>query len=110
MEPFGFDQIPEVLRQLFEKVEKIETFLMDEKTPSGSFEKMLNVQEAANYLDTTVQALYSMVSRKEIPVNKPGKRLYFDKDELTAWIKNGRRKTISEINNESTSSRRRINW
>jgi len=29
MQPFGFDKLPEVVRQLFEKVERIEKMLED---------------------------------------------------------------------------------
>jgi hypothetical protein len=41
--------------------------------------------------------VYSKVCRKELPVNKKGKRIYFYRSELTDWIKKGRRQTIEEI-------------
>jgi excisionase family DNA binding protein len=74
---------------------------------------MLNIQEAAVFLNITVPALYSLVSRKDIPVNKPGKRLYFDQHELIEWIKSGKKKTSSEIEREAavkvSAHRRRFN-
>lgn len=64
---------------------------------------MLNIQEAAAFLNMTVAALYTLVSRKDIPVNKPGKRLYFDQNELTEWIRSGKRKTIGEIEQDAAT-------
>ncbi|MDB5117700.1 MAG: hypothetical protein JWQ79_3192 [Mucilaginibacter sp.] len=90
MEPFGFDKVPEVIRQLFERVEHIEALLQDlQRQPEE--ETLLTVNEAAEFLKTSAGALYTKVSRREIPFSKPGKRLYFDKDELRKWVKLGRK-------------------
>lgn len=35
----------------------------------------------------------------EIPVSKQGKKLYFNKTELLAWIRSGRKSTIAELAN-----------
>jgi excisionase family DNA binding protein len=58
---------------------------------------LLTVEKAAEFLKTTTTALYSKVSRKEIPVYKPGMRLYFAKNELKEWILTGRKKNLREI-------------
>jgi len=101
MEEFGFDRLPEVVRQLFEKVENLEKLILSLRPDTTDQGKPLNVREAAEYLDITVAALYSLVSRTEIPVNKPGKRLYFNKSELRAWIDAGRKKTNFELQAEA---------
>jgi excisionase family DNA binding protein len=88
MEPFGFDKVPEVLRQLFEKLEHIERLLQDLQPPSEE-SALLTIAEAAEFLKTSPAALYTKVSRGEIPFSKPGRRLYFDKDELRKWVKSG---------------------
>jgi len=97
MEPFNFDKLPEVVRQLFEKVESLEILLQKFQPQNEAEHEFLNIKEAAEYLKITVPALYTKVSRKEIPVNKPGKRLYFKRSDLQEWIKLGRRKTASEL-------------
>lgn len=113
MEPFGFDQLPEAIRTLIEKVDGLEKLLKNLQPQNEDCHKMLNIQEAAAFLNITVPALYSLVSRKDIPVNKPGKRLYFDQNELTEWIKSGKKKTSFEIEREATAKvaayRRRFN-
>jgi hypothetical protein len=43
------------------------------------------------------------VSKNSIPYSKKGKRLYFSKQELINWIKEGRQKTITEISNEANT-------
>lgn len=97
MEPFSFDRLPEVIRELFEKVERIEQLLTEIQPPEAAANDLLTVQEAADYLKVSVQSLYSKVSRMEIPVSKPGKRLYFSKADLKKWVIQARRKTTQEL-------------
>jgi excisionase family DNA binding protein len=90
VEPFGFNKVPEVIRQIFEKLERVEALLQDlHRQPEE--ETLLTLNEAAEFLKTSPGALYTKVSRGEIPFSKPGKRLYFDKDELRRWVKLGRK-------------------
>lgn len=90
MEPFSFDKLPEVVRQLFEKVERIELLLQNlQQQPEE--DTLLTLTEAAEFLKTSPAAIYTKVSRGEIPFSKPGRRLYFDKGELRKWVKLGRK-------------------
>ena len=66
-------------------------------------EQLLNVKEAAAFLNLTPYTLYGMVSRGEIPVNKKGKKLMFLRSELIGWVKSGRKKTSSEIEAEAVN-------
>ncbi|KIA96230.1 hypothetical protein OC25_03905 [Pedobacter kyungheensis] len=97
METFGFEKLPEVVRQLFEKVERIESMLEKLHPSEEDQDELFNIQQAADYLKVSVQSIYAKVSRLEIPVNKPGKRLYFSKRELRSWVANSRRKTATEM-------------
>lgn len=65
--------------------------------------ELLNVKEAAKFLNLSVQTIYLMVSRGDIPVNKKNHRLYFLKSELTDWIKQGRKLTNDEIEKEAVN-------
>lgn len=97
MEPFGFEKLPEIIRQLFEKVEHIEELVSALNPADDGSNDLLTVREAADYLKISVQSLYCKVSRMEIPVSKPGRRLYFSKSELKKWVAASRRKTATEI-------------
>jgi len=106
MEPFSFDKVPEVIRQLFEKVEKIELLIGNLQPKDPDENQLLTIQEAAEFLKVTVPSLYSKVSRKEIPVNKPGRRLYFYKNDLLDWVRANKKKTNTELQSEAAAMRR----
>lgn len=105
MEIITFDKLPEAVGQLLDKVNHIEQLLGQQNQPPDQ-DELLNIQKAAKFLDLAVPTLYSKVSRKEIPVNKQGKRLYFYKSELENWIKQGRKKTADELRENIVLSRR----
>lgn len=69
--------------------------------PQPETDQLLTVPQAAEFLSLSIPTVYGLVSRAELPVNKRGKRLYFSKQELTDWIKQGRKKTLSETATEA---------
>lgn len=101
MEKITFEQLPEAVALLLEKVRRIEALLENQPAAGVDVIRMLNVTEAAAFLDISVQSLYTKVSRREIPVHKPGKRLYFNQQELLDWMMGGRLKTRQEIEREA---------
>lgn len=93
-----FEQLPEAVSKLYTKLENIERLLLvngQESRLEG--DNLLTIQQAAEFLSLSVPTLYGLVSKSQIPVSKRSKRLYFSKQELTAWVKAGRKKTVSEI-------------
>lgn len=93
-----FEQLPQAVNQLFEKLNNIERLLLEtsnENKPNA--DQLLTIQQAAEFLTLSVPTIYGLVSRAEVPCMKKGKRLYFSKQELTRWIKSGRKQTTSEI-------------
>lgn len=99
MENLVFTQlsIPEI-RQLFRQ--ELENYFASNKqsnTNQPEADQLLTIQQAAEFLNLSVPTLYTKVHNAEIPVYKKTKRLYFSKQELTDWIKAGRKKTTSEI-------------
>jgi excisionase family DNA binding protein len=75
-------------------------------------DQLLTIKPAAEFLSLSVPTMYTLVSKAEIPVSKRGNRLYFSKQELTDWIKAGRKKTIAEIEDEADkylSNKKRLN-
>src|SRR5476651_2768619 len=96
MDILTFDKLPEAVSQLLEKVSHIESLLAEQKL-QPAYDEPLNIIKAAEFLDLAVPTVYSKVSRKEIPFNKQGKRLYFYKSELEEWIRQGRKHTFNEL-------------
>ena len=103
MENVVFTQlsIPEI-RQMFRQ--ELETYFATQKqgnTNQPEPEQLLTVQQAAELLNLSVPTLYGYTQRAEIPVCKRGKRLYFSKQSLFEWIKDGRKKTLAETASEA---------
>lgn len=105
----NFDQLPEAVSYLIEKVDNLELIIKNQ--PKDSEDEFLTVEEASAFLTLSLPTVYSKVSRKELPYMKQGKRLYFLKSDLIEYIKNGRVKTVSEVEAEAdqflTSKKRR---
>ena len=102
MEKITFENLPLAVSQLLDKLENIELLLQvkgNEHQPEA--DQVLTIQKAAEKLCLSVPTLYGLVHDAKIPVSKKGKRLYFSKQELTEWIKTGRKKTVSEISSEA---------
>ena len=100
MKPFTFDQIPVMMNKIHDKLEYLEKLILRISNVEENKEELLNIQEASKLLNLSVSTIYSKVCKKEIPVNKQGKRIYFYRHELMKWIKSGRVKTYFEIQND----------
>ena len=66
------------------------------KQPEHS-DQLLTIDEASTLLHLTKATVYKKVSKNELPgVCKQGKRLYFDRQILIDWIKQGRKASNTE--------------
>ena len=110
---YSFEQLPEAISQLHDKLDRIESHILRKNSePRIEVEELFNVQKTADFLSLSVATIYSLVSKRKIPYSKKGKRLYFARPELVAWIKEGRRKTTTEIEeqaNEYLAGKRKKN-
>ena len=71
------------LTKVIERLERTEAHLKKKDRPL--------FEEAAEYLDVSKSHLYKLTSAGEIPHFKPrGKRLYFKREDLNAWMRRGR--------------------
>ena len=95
------------MRRLFEKVEHIEQLLLRQEPQPDEDRELMDIGEAAAFLKVSVAALYTKVSRKEIPYSKPGKRLYFNRSELRAWIGDHKRRTVAEMMAERQAAQKK---
>ena len=102
MEVLTFDQLPKAVSELLEKVSKIEVILNQGNVEEKDSHSLFSIKQAAAFLNLSISTIYGKVCRREIPVSKQGKRLYFDKNELLQWIKAGRKKTLAEVANTIT--------
>lgn len=80
------------VKQTIEKV--IQEFQLQTSEPQ---KEILNVSEAAEFLDLAKPTIYSLTSKGVIPHFKRGKKLYFKHSVLMDWIDKGKCKTKAEI-------------
>jgi excisionase family DNA binding protein len=82
--------LPE-LEQINERLQRIEGLLVANKS-------VLNMREAAILTGLSLSHMYKLTSTGGICCYKPtGKAIYFNREELEAWMMRGRKMTAEEI-------------
>ena len=98
----SFDSLPQVVQELNAKIDNIMLFLQSAK-PDVKQSDLLTIHEAASFLNLSKHTLYNKVNKNELPYMKKGKRLYFSRVELMAYIKSGKISSIQEIQEQSNN-------
>ncbi|GFD83866.1 hypothetical protein KUL156_43170 [Alteromonas sp. KUL156] len=81
--------------KILKKIKELENLINKQEI---LLKQVLNINEAAKYLDISKSHLYKLTSRKEIPFYCPqGKRLYFKKNELDQWLTRNRSASTAEL-------------
>ncbi|MEZ7500811.1 helix-turn-helix domain-containing protein [Flavobacterium sp. Arc3] len=97
-----FDSLPQVVQELNAKIDNIMLLLQLAK-PDVKQSDLLTIQEAASFLNLSKHTLYNKANKNELPYMKKGKRLYFSRAELMAYIKSGKISSIQEIQEQSSN-------
>ena len=98
----------EELRQLI--VESVQMALKghgDSARPDANGQtgtRYLTVSEAARYLNLAKQTVYGFTSSRTIPFIKRAKRLLFTKSDLDAWLAQGKKQSLAQIQRSITGS------
>lgn len=58
---------------------------------------VMTIKQTAEYLGLSVSTLYSYVNKRQIPFSKRNGTLYFLRESLLQWIKDGERKTFNQL-------------
>ena len=97
-----FNDLPSAVTMLTKEVSELKRLIIEKQEQQNSEqpEQLLNVDGAAEFFVPTRPTIYSKCSRNEIPFMKRSKRLYFSSTELMEYIKEGRNKTASDIDQE----------
>ena len=100
MNNISFESLPQIVQELSSKIDNI-TMLLQLTNPDVKQSDLLTIQEAASFLNLSKHTLYNKANKNELPYMKKGKRLYFSRAELMAYIKSGKRSSIQEIQEQS---------
>jgi len=103
MQEISFNEMPQALAHLINKVEKIETLLSVEQKAQQEADQWLNLNDLCKYHPDhpAKPTVYAWIGQRSIPYHKKGKKLMFLKSEIDTWLKEGRRKTTAEIQAEA---------
>jgi len=96
----SFNDLPEAVAELTKKVDELYR-VINKVQPQETEDQFLTVKETAKFLHLSVPTVYTKASRRELPFMKRTKRLYFAKSDLEDYLKDGRVKTVSEIEEEA---------
>ncbi len=102
MEKLTFEQLPEAVALLLEKVNRIEQLLSGGNISENTFNPMLSVNEAATYLGISLSLMYKLTYRRALPVYKPsGGKVYLKREDLLAYMTKNRLMSQDEIEQEA---------
>jgi excisionase family DNA binding protein len=90
----------ELIERRLKTLEELILDLKSQPKEQADNDVFFGVKEAAEYLNLTVSTVYQNALKGKLPVIKRGKKLYFSKKELTAYLLAGRKKTVAEIEQE----------
>jgi hypothetical protein len=104
MENLTLETLPKAFTYLTNEVSEIKRILLEKSNEQQTDkDRWLDLNELCIYHPDkpTKPTVYGWVHSGLIPVHKGGKKLRFLKSEIDNWIKQGRKKTVSEINNNA---------
>ncbi|MCE5331488.1 MAG: helix-turn-helix domain-containing protein [Bacteroidales bacterium] len=99
----SFNDVPKAVAHLINKVEHIETLLNAKQPQTQESDCWLNLDDLCKYHPDhpAKPTVYAWIGQRLIPYHKKGKKLMFLKSEIDSWLKEGRRKTATEIQAEA---------
>ena len=105
-----FDMIPTLMANLLEdnkilsaKLDDISKKISSVNKSSKDDDRRMDVTEAQKYIPghPAVQTIYGWTSNNMIPYHKVGKRIYFVKSELDAWLLKEGHKSQDDLRREA---------
>ncbi|MBD3627663.1 helix-turn-helix domain-containing protein [Cyclobacterium sp.] len=90
---FNFESLPKAISLLYDEVKQIKSLILETgSTDSG--DHLMTIEETSDFLHVKKQTLYAYVSKGIIPHSKRAGRLYFSKNDLIQWIKEGNKRSF----------------
>jgi excisionase family DNA binding protein len=90
----GSNEFKKLLKEVLAEV------IQENQLPQREASNIMDIQEAAAFLNLALPTLYAKTSKRIIPHYKQGKKLLFKRSELVAWIESRQVKTAKETKRE----------
>ncbi len=86
------DELKEMIsRAVADVLIKKEEINQDQEAPDS---EIMQTEELCKYLKMKRSAVYQLTTYKRIPYFKRGKRIFFKKEEIDEWLRNGRKAIV----------------
>lgn len=92
----SFDQLPAAVEKLQATVDALYDIVIEMKSGNNTSD-ILNVEEAAKFIDRSASAVRALVHRKQMPSYKKNGRVYFKRDELAQWMVEDPKERTAEV-------------
>lgn len=73
------------------------------QSESRATSKIMSLAEFCEYAGLTKQTAYKLTSAQKVPHSKRGKRLYFDREKVDAWLLENQVATQAEIQERASA-------
>lgn len=93
MEKLTFENLPEAVQLVLEKLERLEKILTSPIQENPETKENLDITAASEFLGLAKATVYSKVCRGEIPAFKLGKKLLFNRSELERYLEENKDQT-----------------
>jgi predicted DNA-binding transcriptional regulator AlpA len=97
----NFENLPSAVAEILRRQSVLEDLILNKSEHQPESDNPLNIKEAAKLIGKTVVTLYGYCQRNEMPFNRQGNRLIFFKSEIILWLKEGKEKTLKEIESDA---------
>jgi len=77
--------------------EAMKEILREDRQSHSQDREPMDIHQAAAHVKSKVSTIYEKTSKKKIPHFKKGNRIFFYREQLDAWIREGKVKTIDDV-------------
>jgi excisionase family DNA binding protein len=94
---------------IIERLGSIESLLQniqsekEKRLTDATLRKIMSLAEFCEYTGLTKQTAYKLTSAQKVPHSKRGKRLYFDREKVDAWLLENQVATQGEIQQKANA-------
>lgn len=92
-----FEQTQKDVAEVKKYLKELKAFLENKEKQQPKTDDPKNIDEISNFTGYTKPTIYGYCQKNEIPYHKKNGRLFFFKSEIIDWIKEGKQKTIIEV-------------
>lgn len=103
METLKFENLPNAVADLIRGQSELKALLLNKAETQPELETPQNIDWVTLLTGYTKPTIYGYCQNNVIPYHKKNGRLFFFKSEIIDWIKEGKQKTLTEIEADADS-------